>query len=58
MQVIKPTWDAAPNGGTLLSRPGVLLLEFAAAAASQGGQAGYGSRSYDWANKQVVVLCR
>ena len=52
-QVIKPQWEAAANGGLAMKRTGVILLEFAPANAGQGGQAGYGSRSYDWNNKQV-----
>ena len=51
--MIPPTWEALANGNITVARAGVLLLEFAAASASQGSQAGYGSRSYDWSNKQV-----
>jgi len=54
-QVIKPQWEAAANGGLAIKRTGVILLEFAPANASQGGQAGYGSRSYDWNSKQVCA---
>ena len=56
--MIKPQWEAAANGSLALKRTGVVLLEFAPANPGQGGQAGYGSRSYDWNNKQVNLLMK
>lgn len=56
LKVIKPTWEVSSNGMQSISRAGVILLEFAAGGGGQGGQAGYGSRSYDWSAKQSLAL--
>lgn len=56
LKAIKPEWRSSANGDISVTRPGVMLLEFAAVAQGGGDQQGYGQRNYDWSNKETFAL--
>ncbi|GFH09517.1 uncharacterized protein HaLaN_04676, partial [Haematococcus lacustris] len=59
MKPVPPSWSRTdgPRGPKLvLSREGVLMMEFANVMQGQGSQMSYSTRSYDWNNKVIIAL--
>ncbi|KAL6759694.1 whirly transcription factor-domain-containing protein [Haematococcus lacustris] len=59
MKPVPPSWSRTdgPRGTKLvLSREGVLMMEFANVMQGQGSQMSYSTRSYDWNNKVIIAL--